>query len=94
MDYKFLVPIAAVGINMLLALVRIYLGPTVFDRILGGNMFGTKMILLIAVAGFLFGRPEWLDLALVYALMNFIGVFTILRYVKFGSLADDTKLKS
>jgi multicomponent Na+:H+ antiporter subunit F len=94
MDYKFLVPIAAVGINLLLALFRAYRGPTVFDRVLAGNMFGTKTILLIAVAGFFFGRPEWLDLALVYALMNFIAMFTLLRYVKFHSLADDTKVKS
>lgn len=92
-DIKFLIPIVAVGINLLLALARAYLGPTVFDRILAGNMFSTKTVLLIAVAGFFFGRPEWLDLALVYALMNFIGIFAILRYVKFGSLADDTKVK-
>lgn len=93
MDYKFLVPIAAIAVNLVLALVRAYQGPTVFDRILAGNMFGTKTILLIAVAGFFYGRPEWLDLALVYALMNFIGIFTILRYVKFGNLAEDIKAK-
>jgi multicomponent Na+:H+ antiporter subunit F len=93
MNVKFLVPTIAVGVVMVLALVRVWRGPTVFDRILGGNMFGTKTILLIAVVGFLLGRPEWLDLALVYALMNFISMFAILRYAKFGSLARDEKHK-
>jgi len=93
MDIKFVAPTVAVVVVMLLALVRVWLGPTVFDRILAANMFGTKTILLIAVVGFLFERPEWLDLALVYALMNFIGVFAILRYAKFGSLARDAKIK-
>ncbi len=93
MDIKFIAPTAAVIVVMLLALTRVWYGPTVFDRILAGNMFGTKTTLLIAVTGFLFGRPEWLDLALVYALMNFIGVFAILRYAKFGSLARDHKPK-
>ena len=93
MHFKFIVPTIAIMLVMLMALARVFLGPTVFDRILAGNMFGTKTILLIAVAGFASGRPEWLDLALVYALMNFIGVFAILRYAKFGSLNDDTKAR-
>ncbi len=93
MDVKFLIPTIAVGVVMVFALVRVWFGPTVYDRILGGNMFGTKTTLLIAVVGFLFERPEWLDLALVYALMNFIGIFAILRYAKFGSLARDEKHK-
>jgi multicomponent Na+:H+ antiporter subunit F len=70
----------AVLITMCLALVRAMLGPTVFDRILALNMFGTKTVLFISVLGFLFGRPDFLDLALVYALMNFIGVVAVLRY--------------
>lgn len=92
-EFKFLVPTVAVMLIMIMALTRVLLGPTVFDRILAGNMFGTKTILLIAVAGFFSGRPEWLDLALVYALMNFIGVYAILRYAKFDSLANDTKTR-
>jgi len=82
---------ATVGVlvTMLLALVRAFLGPTVFDRVLAANMFGTKTVLLIAVSGFLTGRPEWLDLALLYALMNFIGMIALLRFSKFGNLAHD-----
>ena len=70
----------AVLVTMSLALVRAMLGPTVFDRILALNMFGTKTVLFISVLGFLFGRPDFLDLALVYALMNFIGVVAVLRF--------------
>lgn len=75
--------VAAVGVlvAMALALARAIAGPTVFDRILAANMFGTKTVLLIALLGFLAGRPEFMDLALVYALMNFIGTIAVLKYV-------------
>ena len=65
---------------MAMAIIRALAGPTVFDRVLAANLFGTKTVLLIAVLGFLFGRPEFLDIALVYALMNFISVIALLRY--------------
>ena len=80
---------ATIGIliTMALALLRGLLGPTTFDRILAVNMFGTKTVLMIAVLGFLMGRPEFLDIALVYALINFIGVIALLKYFKYGNLA-------
>ncbi len=78
----------AVLLAMGLALVRAWAGPTVFDRILALNAFGTKTVLLIAVIGFLSGRPDFLDLALVYALMNFIGVIAVLRFSKYGHFGD------
>ncbi len=80
--------LVAILITMGLALVRAALGPTLFDRILALNMFGTKTVLLIAVIGFMTGRPDFLDLGLVYALMNFIGVVALLRFTKFGHFAD------
>lgn len=89
----FAVAMIGVLVTMSLALVRAFLGPTVFDRVLAANMFGTKTVLLIAVAGFLAGRPEWLDLAILYALMNFIGMIALLRFSKFANLASDEKLK-
>jgi multicomponent Na+:H+ antiporter subunit F len=78
----FAVATVAVLITMTLALVRAMLGPTAFDRILALNMFGTKTVLFISVLGFLLGRPDFLDLALVYALMNFIGVIAVLRFYR------------
>lgn len=79
---------AAVLITMVLALVRAFAGPTVYDRILAANMFGTKMILLIAVLGFLTGRPDFLDLALIYVLLNFIGTFAVLKFVQYDSFGS------
>ncbi|MBC3765511.1 monovalent cation/H+ antiporter complex subunit F [Neptunicella marina] len=76
---------------MVLALIRAFKGPSVFDRVLAANVFGTKTVLLIAVMGFLFGRPEFLDIAMIYALINFISVIGILRYFEFthGGKAED-----
>ena len=68
----------AVLIAMLLGLLRAVIGPTVYDRILAANVFGTKAVLFIALAGFLAGRPEFLDIALVYALINFTGTVAVL----------------
>ena len=73
----------AVLVTMGLALLRAGLGPTVFDRILAANMFGTKTVLFIGILGFFTERPEFLDIALVYALMNFISVIAILKYADF-----------
>jgi multicomponent Na+:H+ antiporter subunit F len=84
----------AVLLTMFMNLIRAIRGPTVFDRILAVNAFATQTVLLIAVIGFLSGRPDWLDLALVYALLGFIGVLAVLRFAKFGELADDIRERS
>ena len=73
-------------ITMLLALVRAFAGPTLYDRILAVNAFGTKTVLMIAVLGFLMGRPEFLDIALLYALINFIGTIAVLKFFRYGDL--------
>ena len=83
----FAVAALAVLISLALALIRAFKGPTVFDRILAINSAGTKTVLLIAVMGFLSGRPDFLDIALVYALINFIGNIAVLKYVKYGDFA-------
>lgn len=79
----FAAAMLAVLATMILALARALLGPTVYDRILSINMFGTKTVLFIAVLGFLNGRPEFLDIALVYALINFIGTVAVLRFMHY-----------
>ena len=84
----FIVTLAAVLITMFLALLRAGWGPTVFDRILALNMLGTKTVLLILVVGFLTQRPEFIDLSLLYALMNFIGMVAVLRFSKYGNFTD------
>ena len=69
-------------VTMGLALIRALLGPSVYDRVLAMNMFGTKTVLLLSVIAFLFGRPDFLDLALAYALINFIGVLAVLEFFR------------
>ena len=78
----------AILVTMTLALIRAMLGPTVFDRVLALNMFGTKTVLLICVVAFLSGRTDYLDLALLYSLMNFIGVVALLRFTEYGSFGE------
>ena len=68
---------------MSLAMTRALMGPTVYDRVLAVNTFGTKTVLLIAVLGFLTERPEFLDLAIVYALINFIGTIAVLKFFEY-----------
>lgn len=83
----YVVAAISVLITMSLALLRATLGPTVFDRILALNMFGTKAVLLIAIVACLSGRTDYLDLALLYSLMNFIGMIAVLRFSKYGEFA-------
>ena len=86
----FAMAMVAILVTMTLALLRAALGPTVYDRVMAVNSFGTATVLFIAVLGFLNGRPDFLDLALVYALINFIGTLAVLKYFKYGDLAEAT----
>lgn len=72
------------ALAMAITLIRAAKGPTVFDRILAVNAFGTMTVLQITVLSDLLGRLDFLDLALVYALMNFIGIVALLRFAKYG----------
>lgn len=82
----FIATSLAILVTMSLALTRALLGPTVYDRVLAVNMFGTKTVLIIAVLGFLTGRPDFLDLALLYALINFVGTLAVLKFFEYGDL--------
>lgn len=85
----FSVAAAAILVTMTLALVRAILGPTVFDRVLALNMFGTKTVILICVVCFKTHRTDFLDLALLYSLMNFISMVALLRFSAVGSFRLD-----
>lgn len=80
-----LVTILVLG-AMLLTLIRALLGPTLYDRILAVNMFGTITVLFISVYGFADGRPDFLDIALVYALINFVGTIAVLKFFEYGDM--------
>lgn len=84
----FAVAAIALLVSMALALARAALGPTVFDRLQSANTVGTCAILLLAVIGFLTGRPEFLDLALVYGLLNIVGTIAVLKFFRYGNLGD------
>ena len=83
--------IIALIVTMGLALIRAILGPSVYDRVLAVNMIGTKTVLLLSVFSFLMGRPDFLDLALAYALINFIGVLAVLEFFRIRALDEGTK---
>lgn len=82
----FIATTAALLIALALVLVRAFLGPTVFDRAQAANTIGTLAVLLLSVMGFLNGRPEFLDLAIVYGLLNVIGTIAVLKYFQYGGL--------
>jgi multicomponent Na+:H+ antiporter subunit F len=83
----FVVPALAILVAMTLSVIRALLGPTVFDRVLAANAIGTSAIMLLAVVGFLTGRPEWLDIGITYGLLNLIGTFAVLKFFRHGNLA-------
>ena len=89
----FFVAIIGVAVTMLLLLSRALLGPSAYDRILAVNLFGTKTVLFVAVLGFLNGRPEFLGLGLIYALINFIGTIAVLKFMQYGDLGWDEASK-
>ena len=78
----------ALLVTLALVVVRAALGPTVFDRVQAGNTIGTVALLLLSVLGFLTGRPEFLDLALTYGLLNIIGTVAVLKFFRYGDLGD------
>lgn len=80
----------AILVVMAVVLVRALVGPTVYDRILAVNMFGTKTVLLIALLSFITGRMDVLDIALAYALINFISVIAVLRFFEYGDLTAES----
>jgi multicomponent Na+:H+ antiporter subunit F len=80
---------AAVLVALALVVARAIKGPTVFDRLLTGNSVGTLAIMLLAVVGFLTGRPEFLDIGLTYGLLNLIGTLSVLKFFRHGDLAYD-----
>ncbi len=84
----FAVAAGAMLVTLALVLARAVLGPTVFDRLQAMNSIGTVAMLLLAVLGFLDQRPEFLDLALVYGLLNVVGTIAVLKFFRQGNLGD------
>lgn len=84
----FTAALIALLVTMVLALARAIRGPTVFDRLLATNTTGTVAVLLLSTIGFLNGRPEFLDLAIVYGLLNVVATIAVLKFFRYGSLSE------
>ena len=83
MDATYTAAVVVILAGVLMVLYRVIAGATLHDRILAVNVIGTKTIVLLALTGFLYGRPGFfLDIALAYALINFIATIAVLRYME------------
>ena len=78
----------ALLVTLVLALSRAVMGPSVFDRVLAANTVGTVAVLFLATIGFLTGRPDFLDLAIVYGLLNVVGTIAVLKFFRHGDLGE------
>ena len=87
----FLAALIACAFSGILILIRIILGQTTFDRVLAVNSLGTIIVIGIALHGFYTNRPDFLDIAIVYALINFIGTVAVLKLFSTGSLGEQRK---
>jgi multicomponent Na+:H+ antiporter subunit F len=84
----YAIAILAILIAMALVLIRLIKGPTLYDRVLAVNSLGTHTVLLIGVVGFWNERPDFLDIALLYALINFVGTIAILKFFRYRAIGD------
>ncbi len=81
MQTFFIATALALCLLILLSLYRGVFGPTVFDRIIGAGFIGTKTIILLLLMGFIFNRIDmFIDLALAYSILNFIGTLVVSKY--------------
>ncbi|HEY5703841.1 MAG: pH regulation protein F [Gammaproteobacteria bacterium] len=87
----FAAAMIAILLAMFMSLCRALLGPTLYDRLLAVNVLGTITVLFIAVFGFLTGRPEFLDIGLAYALINFIATIAVLKFFEYRDMGRATE---
>lgn len=86
MGWILLIASATILLAIILVLVRAIAGPTVYDRILAVNAIGTKTVVFVVLLAFINERPDFLDIALLYALINFVATIAILKFKEFGRL--------
>jgi multicomponent Na+:H+ antiporter subunit F len=91
MPYIMLATTMFLIIGMLLMLTRLIGGPSLYDRLLAVNSFGTKTVLFLCVFGFIIDRPDGIDIALLYALMNFIATIAVLKFFSYKALTVDLR---
>jgi multicomponent Na+:H+ antiporter subunit F len=84
----FVVATIALFVSMIPLLIRLFAGPTLYDRVLALNSFGTVTVLFVGILGFLTERPDFLDIALLYALINFVGTIAVLKFFRYRAIGD------
>lgn len=86
MSWVYLATAVVLLVGMFMILIRAIAGPTVYDRILATNALGTKTIVFVTLLGYISGRPEFIDMAIIYALVSFITTIAILKFAQMGRL--------
>ena len=84
-----LVAVLAVLVTMVMALIRAFMGPSAYDRMLAANLIGTKTVLLIALGGHLLSWHSFLDVALLYAMVNFVSTIAVMRFFEYHDPEDE-----
>lgn len=87
-----LVACFVVCISMFMLLARAVMGKTIFDRILAVNVFGTNVVLLIAMVAFVSETASFIDMALVYAFLNFVATIALLRFFRYGKFSNEESI--
>lgn len=89
MTQFFLYSTVLLTIIIAVPLVRVVKGPTIYDRLMGANAIATKTIVLICLIGFMYGRIDmFIDITLAYAILGFIGVLAIAKFVSTKRIDD------
>lgn len=84
----YLVAGLAIAFTIFLALYRAVFGPGVFNQAVAMNVIGTKVIVLLIVIGYIFERPVFVDIALLYAVLNFIATLIMAKYLERGEICS------
>lgn len=83
MNEVFYIATFILAFAIIIPFYRVAQGPSIYDRILGAGVIGTKTIVLISLVGYLYDRFDmFVDIVLAYALLNFFGVIAIAKYLE------------
>ncbi len=84
MDLFFIIIISVISLGAIFAVIRFIKGPTASDRVMALDTLSVMLIAVLVVLGFMMKRYIYIDVSLVYAVLGFIGVITIARYLEGG----------
>lgn len=88
MQEVFLAIGMTIACTILLSLYRAVFGPGVFNRAAAVNVIGTKVVVLLVIVGYIFERPMFVDIAIAYAALNFIGTLLMSKYLERGEVCS------